>query len=182
MSDTSQNLETEPVRFSGQFVTGPQFAGRITAASFLSILLRPSRLVPRVILVALILVASAVAISTSPGAAVIGPAIFVTAYVVFFVGVYLIGYQVARRRIAHRVPVGSVWTIQMRDSTFVLSQPMVRSDLSYDLYKSASRSGRFVVLERRMSSMPTLLPAELFTDESLAYFQSKVASPLRSAK
>src|SRR5580658_7940009 len=107
MSDASTTAAARPIRFTGEFITGPRFAAELTAATFRLTLLRPSRIIAYALIVIIVgLGVLATTMSGSATSASWAPGIFFGVYIVVFAGIYFAAYQVGRQRVAKRMPAG----------------------------------------------------------------------------
>jgi hypothetical protein len=167
---TETGTDSDPVRFEREFITGPDFAARVTAAALRHVLLRP-RLLIYVALLFVVIVIAAVSGGPSAGAVIVIPG----AFIAFIVVVYGLTYVLGRRRTHLQFPVGSRFSVGFRANTMVVSSPDVTSELSYRLFRTAVRTGSFVVLRRRRGSGIAMYPSELFTAESLDFLSHKLA-------
>jgi predicted anti-sigma-YlaC factor YlaD len=164
---------TEPLRFERTYVTGPDYAAKVTSAVYRNLFLKPARLIRLIVLLAIVVILLAfIFISPSPNR--VGPQIAVVVFILLFAGLMVGSYFRARRKIAEQIPVGTVYSIGFREDTFSLGSTMVKSELSYRLYTAAVRRGEFVFLTLRSTKRGSPLPAELFTPESLAWLDSKL--------
>jgi hypothetical protein len=163
----------EPLRFERSFTTDANYSVKVTRGLFRYLVFRPSRLIaPVIILVIFVLLAIGNSFAGDPNAATL---ILPGAYLLLFVLMYGLIYLRTARTMRVRIPAGSVFAIGFRDETFLLRSPQVSSEVAYTYYRSAEGRGDFVVLRARATRAASLLPAEIFTDESLAYFQGRIA-------
>jgi hypothetical protein len=175
VSDVPVSASSSAPRFHGEYVTTPKFAAQLTGASFRMVLLRPARIVSYAILAILVVsVLVSTAANVRNGGTAFAGYLFVGIFVAAFSLIYVLGYFAGRRRVEKRLPAGSRYTLDLYEDTMALGEPMSKTELSYALFKSATRYGHFVRLERRIGRIPTLLPNELFTDESLAWLAERV--------
>jgi hypothetical protein len=165
----------EPLRFERSFTTEADYPRKITRGLFRYLLFTPRRLVvPGVILIGFIVIAIANVFSeSSTESTYLLPGVFLLFYVLLYALIY---FRTARTMRA-RIPAGSVFAVGFRNETFLLRSPQVSSEVAYSYYRSAERRGDFVVLKARATRATSLVPAEIFTEESLAYFQTKITSP-----
>jgi hypothetical protein len=165
----------EPLRFEHSFTTGPDYPSKVTRAVFRYLLLTRRRLVlPIIILVVVALVGVTQSVSGTPSIFV---PVFLVVYVVFYVLIYGVGFATTVRRTRARIPAGSVFSVGFRSETLAVRSPQVSSEVAYSYYRAAERRGAFVLLRQRATRASSLLPGELFTDESLAYLQSRIGAP-----
>jgi hypothetical protein len=97
---------------------------------------------------------------------------------VLVLGATILSFTMTRNRLARRlesnaVP-GSVYELTLTDSTITIRTPNATSTSNYRTYESATPFVDFVLLRLRGSRIRSILPRQLFTDQSLAFVQSKV--------
>jgi hypothetical protein len=174
MSDEAPTSAADSVRFQRTLTVDPKYAGRMTAATFRYVLLTPGRIV-RIAFPSLVLAVFVSLGVDAGGVATVG--IFILALLALpalYALVFLIAYFPARKQIGERMPVGSEYSIVMSDESMRLEDPMVATDISYQLYKSLRTSNHVVALIPRRGRRPTIVPRELFTAESLAWLASRL--------
>jgi hypothetical protein len=163
----------EPLRFEREYVTGPDYAARVTSAIYRNLYLKPARLVRFIIFLVVVIVLVGF-IFASPAPNRVGPQVGVVVVVIIFAAVMIFSYYRSRRKIAEQIPVGTVYSIGFRNETFALGGALVKSDISYRLYTTVVQRGDFVFLTLRTTKRDSPLPAALFTPESLAWLSSKL--------
>jgi hypothetical protein len=174
MSDQAPTSAANSVRFQRTVTVDPAYAGRMTAATFRYVLFTPGRIVGMAIPSLILAVFESLGVGAG-GVATVGVFILVLlALPALYVFVFLIAYFPARKQIAERMPVGSEYSIVMTDEWMRLKDPMVVTDISYQLYKSLRTSSRVVALIPRRGRRPTIVPRDLFTVESLAWLASRL--------
>ena len=169
-------ITAEPLRYELSFTTGPDYATRFTRAYYRYLFSRPRRFVPLLLILVIFLLVFGLAAARNLH---FGSLLLPGVWLVFFVVLYGVLYFVSVRQVGRRVPPGSVFGLGFRSDTMVIRSPQVTSEVAYSLYKSCERRGRFVVLRQRISRVVSLLPAELFTDESFEFLRSKITPPAR---
>jgi hypothetical protein len=92
----------------------------------------------------------------------------------------LLSVRRLRRQFTATIPLNSTYTIWLRDSDLRLRGPLSESTVAYRAYESVETRGDFVLLKNRGSRVRVLLPAQLFTPESLAYLREKVGQPVNA--
>jgi hypothetical protein len=167
--------ETEPLRFARTFVTGPDYPAKVTSAIWRNVYSQPARLVRTVILgVIVVALVVAVFISSAPGSSTFKIGIVV--FILIFAAVMISAFFRSRRKIAEQIPPGSLYTIGFRSDAFTVTGPLVTSTVAYRAYTKAYQQGDFVFLTLRSTGRSSAFPGELFTPESLAWMQSKMAA------
>ena len=163
----------ELLRFERSFTTDANYPGKVTRGLFRYLVLRPTRLIaPGIVLIIFVVLAVANGIAGDPSTATL---VVPGAYVLLFVLLYGLIYLRTARVMRMRIPAGSIFAIGFRNETFLLRSPQVSSEVAYTYYRSAVRRGDFIVLRARATRAASLVPAEIFTDESLAYFQARIS-------
>ena len=166
---TDQTAPVEPLLFERPFTVGSDYPTRFARAFFIYTFTRPRRWI---VLVLLLLVFTAAFFLSNRNST---PLLFPLAYVILLVVIYGVGYFATVRQLRRRVPPGPTFSVGFRSTTFVIRSPQVSSEVAYSLYQSCQRWGGFVVLRQRVSRVASFLPAEVFTDESFEFLQSKIS-------
>jgi hypothetical protein len=172
----AESADDAEVRFQRTLIVDSKFASRMTAATLRYVLLTPWRIVRIALLSLFIAIIITFGVARGETASV---GIFIVALLalpVFYLLVFLIAYFPARRQINSRLPVGSEYSIVMWDDSFRLKDPLVATDVSYQLYKSLRTSRDVVSLMPRRGRRPTIVPRELFTTESLGWLASRLSA------
>ena len=174
MSERGPASDADSVRFQRTLTVDSKYAGRMTSATFRYVLITRGRVV-RIAIPSLIL-AVFVSLAVGPGgiAAVGSFIMLLLALPACYVLVFLIAYFPARKQIGERMPIGSEYSIVLSDESIRLKDRMVATDISYQLYKSLRASSDVVALIPRRGRIPTIVPRELFTTESLAWLTSRL--------
>lgn len=174
MSEQSAEKVAEPARFERTLRIDPKFAGRMTSGTFRYVALVPGRIVR--VAISSVAVATVFSFTLHPaGATSIWVAVLgLLAIPALYLLIFFISYFPARRQIGGRFPVGSEYSIAIGDDAMRLKDPLVTTEVSYQLYRSLRVSAKLVAFIPRRGSRPTLLPAELFTPESLEWLRSKL--------
>jgi hypothetical protein len=163
----------EPFRFERSFMTEPGYASAVTKGLLRYVLLARRRVVTQVIILVVFVVIGIVGSYSgelSWGVLAL-PGLYLLVYVVTCALIYL----VFGRQMRARIPTDSVFSIGFRSNTFTVRSPQVSSEVAYRYYRSAERRGDFVLLRARATGAGSLVPAEILTDESLAFLQAKIA-------
>lgn len=174
MSDVEPTTTPDASRFESVMRIDSTFAGRMTAAAFRLILLKPRMII--FIVSFCLIVAFLAAVSDDQGGAAaigLGVAALLVALAIFFL-VILFGYFRARNRTRVRFPVGADYSMSMSEDVMRLQDPLVSVEISYKLYKSVRVGKDIVALNPKVGRTPTIVPRELFTPESLAWLTAKV--------
>lgn len=178
----SEPAAPEALRFYRSFTVGPDFADKLASTSFRHVLLSPTGLI-RVAAVGLAFVAAAyITTAHSSGqAAALGIAgIGLAVYVVLMAIAALAGSRYERNRMRVRVPAGTEFAVGFRENTILMRSPMDTAEVEFTKYQSWQRVGDFVMLKRQSSRVLNFLPAECFTDESIALITEKIGEPVGS--
>lgn len=168
-----------PIRFSGTFVTDADYARRFTRAALSANLFSRSRLVLRLIAVGLILIFGIVAATSSSNG---WQALLVAGIAIVLLAIpFVLAFPITTRIMRRHLPIGSTYSIELRDSTMTLGSPEVTTTVAYSYYQSVERRNSFVVLRQRITRRYVPLPAELFTDESYEFLAAHI-QPQKTAK
>ena len=174
MDDATPTSDTH-VYFSSSYVTDDQFARRVTAATLRRLFLRPAMLIPLAILLICYLVL-AIGAATTPGSAgTPAPLIVLLFVLVLLVGLNFLTFRRITRRVAQRLPSGSMYTLELLGDRMIVGQPLAKSELSYKLFRSIEREGEWVRFVQRIARTTTLLPFELFTPESFDWLAARIS-------
>jgi hypothetical protein len=158
--------------YAGSFLTGPDFAARMTRAQFSVVIFRPTRIVLWCLLLGLVLVL--LVGNVVNGEPLWVPVIAALALVAMFALPWLIVYPVAVRSVRRQLPTGSKYSLELRTDTFTVQTPLVKSEMAYSLFVMRPSGHGFLALRQSASRTSRLLPLELFTDESRRYFESRI--------
>lgn len=166
-------------RFERAITVDDGFASRISRTAFLSVIRTSARIFR--IAVGSLVIALGVWLYSQP----LGPLAWVFAALSLPIVplVYALAYRISqipvRRMIRSRFPAGSTYTLELFDDGLKVTTGMATSELSYDLYSSLRVDPYFVSLGFTAGGPPTMLPRELFTDESLAWLSKSLSARRR---
>jgi hypothetical protein len=85
-------------------------------------------------------------------------------------------------QIATSAPIGARRQVTMTESSFGFQTGDAVSQVPYRQYESAETFGDFVFLRVRGSTIRAIFSRELFSDEALAFFRSKLMGPIPAAQ
>ena len=175
MTERAPDFVAGAVRFERVITIDPKFADRLTSATFRYVFLTPSRMIRAAILSAF--VAAIVSLSADPGGlATVG--LFIAALPllpIVYSLIFLIAFGAARKQIRARLPAGSRYSITMSEGSMRVQDSLVVSEVSYRLYKSVHANKYVVGIKTARGRIPSVLPRELLTPESLAWLTERVA-------
>jgi hypothetical protein len=173
VTDVPDVPDDEPIHFRGSFVADESYPRRAANAFMLFQLRRPRVWIQ--IAIPLVLIPILI-IELDQHRFGLPIAIGIDA---LFLIVTAIGWFRRRQRlgnqIANSAPQGAAREVTMTESSFGMRAGDAVSQVPYRQYESADAFGDFVFLRIRGSSIRAIFSRELFTDESLAFFRSKVA-------
>ena len=174
MDDATPTSDTH-VYFSSSYVTDDQFARKVTSATLRILFLRPARLIPLIVVVVcfLFVLLSSLALPSSGGD--ISPLVLITVVLVLVIGLNVLAFRRITRRVAQRLPSGSMYTLELLGDRMIVGQPLAKSELSYKLFRSIAREGEWVRFVQRIARTTTLLPFELFTPESFDWLAARIS-------
>ncbi len=176
MSEAAEEPMVDTVLFKHTLLVDAQFAGRMTRASFRAILLTPARVITYAAIVLLFSIIGATSLgsdsasSSFPGLAIMG------ALSALYVLIFVIAYFQSLRQLRQRLPMGSEYAMALSDSALTLKDPLATVSLSFALYKSIRVYKDVVALIPRRGSRPTIVPREMFTDESLTWLKVRIGT------
>jgi hypothetical protein len=164
--------EVEPVLYHGRFVFGEDYPSSAANAFMLFQLRRPLVWIQIGLPLVLIPVLST-ALDKYPWSlqAAFGVDLLI-------IVANLISWMTKRQNLTNQfknsAAAGTSRELSMTESTLNLQTDDSSSRTPYRQYESADTNGDFVFLRVRGSSIRSILPRQLFTDESLAFLRSKV--------
>lgn len=164
---TDSAAKSSDLLFARDYVVTDDYAARLGSTFFRFAAWRPARLLPPVLAIAAISVVAA----------------YVGApwYLLTFGGLvgWVIGLVINRRRISRRMAAiaqpGATYSIGFRERTLLVTTPRATSETDYRQYEELVTRGDFVFLRLRASRIYSLLPAQLFTPESLEWLRAKMS-------
>ena len=163
---------TAGYRYGADYTVGSEYPRQGAREFFLAAALKPARLIPPVLIIA-----AAVALGLAVGG---------IWWLVAFGGVvgFIISIPVAIRRTRKRfeviVAAGGHFAVKLEGDSLTVTTPLATSQVSYYVYESVSERGSIVLLKQRASRIYTVLPAQLFTPESLDWLRRKIIDPMQT--
>jgi len=174
MAEPSTGGAPNPSRFECTVEIDTQFASRVAAGMLRYLYVRPGRLIR---IVVLSLVVAAVLTLAAPLDGIAPLRVFLLGLVVvpaIYFLIVAITFRLAKNQVNDRIPVGSLYSITMTEDTMAVKYHLVTTEVSYELYKSLRASKSVVLLKPRQGRNLTILPRELFAEDSLAWLGSKL--------
>jgi hypothetical protein len=164
----------EPVLFSSTAVAGEDYSQRAAHAFMLFQLRRPLVWI-QIVLPLIVIPVLVIPFEPNPYSAPI--AFGVDAFVLI---VNAISWYTRRQSLANRLrmtaPPGTTRELAMTESTISVRIGDALSQAPYAYYESAESFRDFVFIRVRGSSIRSIVPRELFTDESLAFLRTKLVA------
>ena len=163
---------TDPVRFTSSTTVDEDFAKRMSLGMMKNLILRRRRLwslVPPLLF--LLLGLRAMSNSADTPWVVLLPGLLLLAA---FGTVFAIVYARLISDMRNRYPVGSDYSIVLRDSGLGVTTTDSSSFSSFRLFTEVRVTRELLVLEPTRGSAPSMLPIELFSADSIEWLNSKV--------
>ncbi len=163
-------MATKPyeLRFQREYTVENNYAGRAARAFFRYVAFRFSRWGPAVLLILALFALAFVRgghwwIYAPVGA--FGALVSIPAFILR-----------ATLRIRRIAPDGTTFRLGFTEGALLLHLPSAAQQTPLSAYERVRVGGDFVFMKKRGSNANTILPAELFTEESLAWLRSKIAA------
>jgi hypothetical protein len=176
MSDTAAAPVDGAVLFTRSVIVDVGFAGRMTRATFRTVLVTPRLIVTVIALVVVLASLAATYLSPDPlpGSGVL--LLIAAVLAILYPLIFIIGFFQGRKQLRDRLPVGSEYSMAMTESSISLRDPLASVSLSYALYKAVRIHKDVIALVPRKGSRPTIIPGELFTEESLRWLRVRITA------
>ncbi|MCU1510075.1 MAG: hypothetical protein JWQ12_2340 [Glaciihabitans sp.] len=175
----------EPLRYERTYSVGRQFADRIASVSFRRSLTRPRRLLQigvfGIVMGALcgaegIYIGQKFEIFTVVG--IIGQTFAIVTVAIGVLGAVLLAFLFnfirVRDRLREQLPEGTVFSVGFTETRMVVRTTLTSSEISYEIFSSWAQDRDVILLYRRASAVPAILPIQCFSQESLAWLTAKI--------
>lgn len=165
-SRTDEPAGHDVVRFSAEYTIGQDFPRRL----MLTRLRRADITVRLVTSSAVLFLGIAISSNTGTGWPILIAGILVIAYLAPWIAIY---YSLLRER-RRQYPVGSTIEVRLTDRTITVVHATIDAEHAYVAFDRCVRQNSLVTLRDRITWAGTVLPEELFTDESYAFLLGRI--------